>query len=485
MDVVIYARYSSDNQTEESITAQLRACREYADKNGHTVTGEYIDRAMTARSDARPEFQRMIADSDKRGFTGVIVHKLDRFSRDRYDHAIYKKKLRNNGVRVMSVLENLDDSPESVVTESVLEGFSEYFSRNLARETRKGLKEIALQAKFTGGTPPFGYDVDENNNYIINKLEAEAVRQIFDACLHGQGYTQLIDDFRRKNIKTKFGREFGKNSFNAILKNEKYIGRYVYYPVGTSKQKLSDPIVVDDAIPAIVDKVTFMEVQKIMNERKTTGRTVAVEPYLLSGLLYCGECGSPMSGHRSTKNGKAYYAYECSQNARKKNCPMRTFSRDKLEGLLCDYVERLLRESSLVEIKEYLKENQKRLNAENFERQATLKREISALDTKIENVINLLIDLPSDKLKAKLSEFEGRQKSLLLDLERLNATTLDDEKIEKYIIHIEDFSKMPRDEKQLYFRKLLKKITVSKDGEISVETTYLDVVAKLGGATQI
>ena len=138
MKAVIYARYSSDNQSEESIQAQLRACDEYAKRNNITIVNTYIDRAQSARSDKRDNFQKMIRDSEKRSFDVVIVHKLDRFSRDRYDHAIYRKKLRDNGIRLISVLENLDDSPESVVLESVLEGFSEYYSKNLARETGRG-----------------------------------------------------------------------------------------------------------------------------------------------------------------------------------------------------------------------------------------------------------------------------------------------------------------------------------------------------------
>lgn len=483
MNAVIYARFSSDNQSEESITAQIRACTEYAERNGYEIINTYIDRAFSARSDQRPEFQRMICDSSEKSFNAVIVHKIDRFSRDRYDHAIYRKELKKNGVRLISVLENLDDSPESVVLESVLEGFSEYYSRNLARETRKGLKEVALQAKLTGGRPPFGYDVDENNNYIINKLEADAVRQIFQACLNGQGYTQLIRDFEKRGIKSKMGKPFGKNSFNAILKNEKYMGRYVYYPIGTYREKISEPIIIEDAIPAIIDKKTFMEVQRIMESRKNTGRTIAVEPYLLSGILFCGECGAPMSGHRSKKSERITYAYECSQNSRKKNCEMRSFSRDKLEGIICDYVEKIISPEQLGGIKQYLKENQNIINRQNEGRIANLKKEITALDTKINNTIDLLIETKSDKLKEKLSDLEKRQKDLVYECEKLSVSELEDEKIEKYLIHISDFKTLPRKEKQLFVKKIIKKVTIHKNGDLDVLTTYSDVAAKLGGTT--
>ena len=183
MKVAIYARYSSENQSEESITAQLRACEEYARRNGDCVVAKYIDRAMSARSDRRPEFQQMIADSSKHLFDAVIVHKLDRFSRDRFDHATYRRELKKNGVHLLSVLENLDNSPESIVLESVLEGFSEYYSANLARETRKGLREVALQAKYTGGNVPYGYRIGKDQRYEINPQEAAIVRKIFKCCL--------------------------------------------------------------------------------------------------------------------------------------------------------------------------------------------------------------------------------------------------------------------------------------------------------------
>lgn len=117
MKAVIYARYSSDSQREESIDGQIRECTEYAERNGITILGSYVDRALSARTDDRPDFQRMIADSEKRLFDVVLVWKLDRFSRNRYDSAHYKHILKKNGVRVMSVKENISDGPEGIILE--------------------------------------------------------------------------------------------------------------------------------------------------------------------------------------------------------------------------------------------------------------------------------------------------------------------------------------------------------------------------------
>ena len=144
---VIYARFSSHNQRDESIDAQERARREYAKHHKLQVIEVYADRGKSGTNSEREEFQRMIKDSGEKKFRYLIVHKIDRFSRDKCDAFTYKRKLRANGVIIISVVENLDDSPESIMLESVIEGMAQYYSKNLAREVRKGQKETALQHK--------------------------------------------------------------------------------------------------------------------------------------------------------------------------------------------------------------------------------------------------------------------------------------------------------------------------------------------------
>mgnify|MGYP006390401497 CR=1 FL=1 len=176
----IYARFSSNNQREESIDAQVRAITEYANKNGYVIVKSYIDEAFSATTDQRPAFLEMIKACEDDIFDVILIHKLDRFARNRYDSAIYKRMIQDNDIRLISVLENIDDSPESVMLESTLEAVAEYFSRNLAREVRKGLKENALKGNHTGGKPPLGYMLDENKKLIINSDEAYLVRMIFE-----------------------------------------------------------------------------------------------------------------------------------------------------------------------------------------------------------------------------------------------------------------------------------------------------------------
>lgn len=219
MNAAIYARYSSDNQREESIDAQIRAIKEYADKEGILITKVYTDAAKSATTDNRPKFLEMVHDSEFGLFDAVIIHKLDRFSRDRYDSAHYKRLLKNNGVRLISVLEHLDDSPESIILESVLQGMAEYYSKNLAREVMKGMKETALQCKHTGGLPPLGYAVDPSTKkYIIKEEESRPIKIIFEMYAEGYGYSPIIDRLNCLGYKTKTGRTFGKNSLSEICR---------------------------------------------------------------------------------------------------------------------------------------------------------------------------------------------------------------------------------------------------------------------------
>ena len=185
---VLYARFSSDNQREESIEAQLRSMHDYCKRNGIVIIHEYCDRAKSATTDDRPEFLKMVAASKTGDFDFAIVHKLDRFSRNRYDSAFYKRELKKNGVQLLSVLEQMDDSPESIILESVLEGMSEYYSKNLAREVMKGMRESAMACRYAGGWIPYGFQVDKDTHkYVIDEYEAEAVRIMFRDVANGCG----------------------------------------------------------------------------------------------------------------------------------------------------------------------------------------------------------------------------------------------------------------------------------------------------------
>ena len=184
MNAVIYDRYSSDSQREESIEGQLRECREYAERNNMTIVGTYIDRALSAKTADRPEFQHMIKDSAKELFEVVLVWKLDRFSRDRYDSAHYKHILKKNGVKVISAKEYISEGPEGIILEAMLEGYAEFCSAELSEKIHRGQKENALKGKNNGGGVPLGYLLDKKaQKLVIDPVTAPLVVEIFEKYL--------------------------------------------------------------------------------------------------------------------------------------------------------------------------------------------------------------------------------------------------------------------------------------------------------------
>ena len=241
MNAVIYARYSSDNQREESIEGQIRECTAFAEKNGITILKHYIDRAYSAKTDNRPEFQRMINDSRQRLFDIVLVWKLDRFARNRYDSANYKNILKKNGVRVVSANEPISDRSEGILLESMLEGFAEYFSADLAEKVSRGMTENALKCKFNGGNPTIGFTSDKEQNILIDPVKAPFVLDAFKLYDDGATMSQIRDFLNEHNVLNSRGNPHTVNSVAKILKNHRYIGEYSYRD-----------IVIPNGIPAIV-----------------------------------------------------------------------------------------------------------------------------------------------------------------------------------------------------------------------------------------
>ena len=202
---VIYARYSSENQREESIEGQMRECYAFAKKNGISVVGEYIDRAFSAKTDRRPDFQRMIKDSAKRNFNLVIVWKLDRFARNRYDSAHYKALLKKNGIKVMSAVERISDGAEGILLESLLEGMAEYYSADLSEKVLRGHTENALKCKYNGGTMPIGYYADKEQHYVADSLTAPFVLEAFRHYDEGLTMSEIAAVLNQHGLKNKRG----------------------------------------------------------------------------------------------------------------------------------------------------------------------------------------------------------------------------------------------------------------------------------------
>ena len=345
LHAVIYTRYSSDNQRSESIDAQIRLIRKWAQEHNIVIDKIYADEAQSAKRDDRQQFQQMIADSKKqKGWQLVLVHKLDRFARNRMDSVAYRVELRKNKKYLISTTEQFDDTPESCLLEGIIESMAEFYSKNLARETMKGLTENALKAKHCGGTPPLGYELDALNFYKINEFEAQGVKLIYQWFLEGKSYTDIIAGINSLGYRTKRKRMFTRNSLYEILRNEKYTGTFVYnkmesrdeFTGARSRHKYkpeSEIIKVENMIPEIISKEDWNNVQIILNSRKNAHTNRAKEEYLLSGKVQCGECGGSYVGKRTTNSrGNVYLSYIC---CRKRNsnykCKNHCVNRDWLE----------------------------------------------------------------------------------------------------------------------------------------------------------
>ena len=262
MKAVIYARYSSDNQREESIEGQLRECTAFAEKNGITILRHYIDRAFSAKTDNRPEFQNMIKDSGKKLFDMIIVWKLDRFARNRYDSARYKATLKKNGVKVVSATEVISEGAEGIILESVLEGYAEYYSADLSEKVIRGMTDNALKCKFNGGTLPIGYVIDSDQHFQIDPLTAPFILEAFKRYDTGSTMTQIRDWLNEQGVRNTRGQEMTYNSIQHMLNNRRYIGEFKYRDV-----------VVPDGIPAIVPPDLFDRVQdKLAKNKKAPAR---------------------------------------------------------------------------------------------------------------------------------------------------------------------------------------------------------------------
>ena len=447
---VLYARFSSDNQREESIEAQLRAIHEYCERKGIVITHEYCDRARSATTDDRPEFLQMISDAKNGEFDFVIVHKLDRFSRNRYDSAHYKKELKKAGVSVLSVLENLDDSPESIILESVLEGMSEYYSKNLAREVMKGMRESALQCRALGGKPPYGYKVNPvTHTYEINESEAEAIKLIYNRVVEGVGYTEIITELNRLGYKTGAGKPFGKNSITEILRNEKYMGIYIFNrtisknPYGKRNNHMSkehdDMIRIPGGMPAIIDELTFNRVAEIIKSRsRAAPARNAKEHYMLTGKIFCGVCRAAYVGNRqfAGRSKLKLVTYRCSNknNHGDFHCTNKSVNQLYIENFVFKEVDKLVFNPERIPqlIKTYY-ESSGDLIGDTENKLKLLKSNLKSVQSKLENIVGVISQTGSATLLSTLDKLEGERSALELQIKdeesRLTANRLDEKEI--------------------------------------------------------
>ena len=419
---VIYARYSSDNQTEQSIEGQLRVCQEYAKSNNIIILDTYIDRAMTGRNDNRPAFQKMLKDSSNGNWDYVLVYKFDRFSRNKYETAIHKKTLKDNGVKLMSATEYLPDTPEAIIIESMFEGYAEYYSVELAVKTKRGMRELRIKGNFQGGYVPFGYKV-ENKKLVIDPEKAEAVKYIFEEYLMGTEIKDIIANLTARGIYNR-GKPLARTTVYNMLKFEKYTGIYQY-----------EDEIYDNMYPQIIPTELF---EKVNSKAKKNhyGRKSEKTEYLLRGKLKCGYCGRPISAETgTTRSGKVNHYYKC-LGRREHNCNKQTVPQEFIENLVIDSImEALCNRNVLSLMVNKILEMQELKKDDNYDLKCLL-QEKKQTETALNNLVNALErGVCSNTTNKRLHELEEKLESIereIIIAESKKSFEISEEQIREY-----------------------------------------------------
>lgn len=446
MNAVIYARYSSDRQTEQSIDGQLRECKEFAASEGITIVGEYIDRAISGTTDHRPDFQRMIDDSKYGEFDAVIVYKLDRFARNRYDSAVYKSKLKQNGVRVLSAKERITDSPEGIILEGLLESMNEYYSAELSQKIKRGMRENVLKGKTTGGNIALGYKIGKDKRFEIDENGAAIVRRIFTEYDQGKTFAEICRDLNNAGYTTSRGKPYRNSTLTRILANRKYIGEYIVDGVSEASE-----------CPKIVDKDLFERVQQKLDAHKSKHRHRRSEhTYLLTGKLLCAECEKPISGTGGTsRTGTRYFYYKCPCG-----CSGR-INAENLENTVVETVEKFLTRENCDMISKAAYDLYQKERKENNELKAA-QNELKDVSKKLENAVNAILSgINSQTLQDTMQELERRKTALEAEIKRLSMSS-PDFKLEHFQYFMRKFSdfKKSDDDKQHMIDTIVNRVIV-------------------------
>ncbi len=405
MDIVLYARYSSHNQSECSIEGQLEVCKEYARLNNYNIVGQYIDRAKSGTKDDREEFLKMIEDSKHKNFKGILVYQLDRFARNRYDSAIYKKQLKDRDIKVLSAKENINDDPSGILMESVLEGMAEYYSAELGVKVKRGMNLNAECGYYNGGCVPLGFKlqdvIDERfcNNikqkikkkYVIDEEKAPIVKKIFEMYANDNKMADIIRYLNDLKLTTSYDKPFNKSSIKRILQNKKYVGVYTYHG-----EEL------EGVLPRIIDDDLFNKVQQeLIKNGLYPSRRRAKTEYLLTGKLYCGNCKEKMTGVSGTSKTKQLHTYYACKNARNKdnNCKAKHVKKTDIEDLVVKFASDLLTDEIINEIAKGV------VNKSNEQDTAELKviqKNITDIEKRKTNLLKSISQCENDDVRKEL-----------------------------------------------------------------------------------
>ena len=490
MKVVLYARVSSEKQAEKdlSIAAQLKALRKYALEHGWEVYKEFVDEAESARSANRPAFKEMIALAKQKHkfFDLILVWKLSRFARNREDSIIYKSLLRKYGVSVISINEQVDETPAGKLLEGMIEVIDEFYSVNLAQDTVRGMRENAARGYYNGGMIPIGYKAkkvrdgaNEKTRLERDEVFAPVIQRIYQMCINGMGAKEIVKALNGEGLRTGKGKPWSKNNVYYILKNEVYTGTLAWNRQNKSqgRAKPKDPrevIRIENNHPALIDREMFEKVQDLLRERSpkiTRPRTISSN-YLLSGFLYCGKCGSGMFGC-AAKSSRFFY-YGCRNYCRrgKDVCDARFINKDRIEGFVIDRVKtNILTEENLAELVRLTNEEIAQAKGEYGERMAVIDGQLEDLRGRLDKLYNALEtgklavkDLAPriKELKAQIDDLEEKRLDLAESIQGAKVELLEGSVVKAYVDDLKALlCKGSIVEQKSFLRSFIKRVEVN------------------------
>ena len=455
----LYARVSSDRQDVDlSVSAQLRALRDYAKANGYSVAREYVDEAESGRVADRPEFRKMIEEGSQPNspFREILVWKFSRFTRKREHAVAFKSMLRRKGVRVVSITEHADDSPTGKLMEAIIESVDEFYSENLAQEVVRGMREAASRGFFLGSISPFGYKrvkvsdgAKERPTLEVDPVTAPVVKEIFESSLSGNGLKEICKTLNGRGI-TNRGKRWNKGGLHYLLTNEAYTGTAVWGR--TSKgQKATDPVRVEGAWPALVSRELFDAAQQAMRDRapKVQRPARVGSKFLLSGLLKCGVCGRPYSGQGAKSGQFAYYVCGTLFREGAGTCSARYLKAPRVEDFIVEKIrERILTEETIVELVAMVAEEIDAMAGELSGRMEVVEAELSDVRKRLEKLYEAIetSELTLEVLSPRILSLRHREEQLeaarddaerQLEQRRVELPTT--EEIKEYVADFRDF----------------------------------------------
>lgn len=490
--VAIYARVSSDRQDVDlSISAQLKAMREYAVRNSYAVVREFVDEAESGRTAARPAFREMISLAKMKppSFGMILVWKLSRFARNREDSIIYKSLLRKQGIQVVSINEPIEDSPTGRLMEGIIEVIDEFYSSNLAQDVIRGMRENASRGFFNGSRAPFGYSKKKvkDGEKARNTLEPDQnqvpiIQRIFRECAEGKGLKEIAKSLNHDSILAPAGGKWGKQRIHKILINEAYTGCLVWGKNHNGNSNLP-PVRKEEAWQALITKDIFEKVRTSLNGRapKVTHPRVTSSHYLLSGLIHCRKCGAAYIGYGAKSGRFHYYVCGTTYSKGKEACSSQHLPKERVEKFVIEKIKgHILTDEHLAELVKLVNEELDTSIKKYKERIEVIDHEIDQWQGRLEHLYDFVETKAIDPVRmakriADVQDKIDEMRRVRLEIEEaLQTRRLEPVDPKTVLGYIKDLKEFLEDssifERRAFLRSFIESIEVD-DGQITLNYT--------------